>query len=232
MGGARWSKNRNFHSRLCRDVNSLRLESSSDTLRISWGVWRQPMHTKRHLERDWFYFLNVYFILFVSCRLTVLQVFSCRRNQGAGLWRARKVLRPRKLGWGNELGHHSLQISVWAVDGDKVVKKDIARKGWKQGDWTSSSTQPQGAAVWMWSVSSSSSQSKDHNNHTVVWRRHLEGKRAGSESLSCVTYRKEILMIRDPFLGDLRKCLTSAHKRIVNRNLNLQRTGVGTLKTK
>lgn len=45
-----WSKNKNFHSRLCLDVNSLLLESTMDISLISWGVWRRPVPTKTILK--------------------------------------------------------------------------------------------------------------------------------------------------------------------------------------
>lgn len=50
MGGARWSRNRNFHSRLWRDVNSLLVLSTIDISRMSWGVWSRPVPTNTSRE--------------------------------------------------------------------------------------------------------------------------------------------------------------------------------------
>lgn len=43
IGGARWSRNRNFHSRLCRDTNSLFRLSLMKISRIDCGVWMRPV---------------------------------------------------------------------------------------------------------------------------------------------------------------------------------------------
>lgn len=50
IGGARWSRNRNFHSRLCREVNSDFVLSITDNSRINCGVWRRPVPTKTNLR--------------------------------------------------------------------------------------------------------------------------------------------------------------------------------------
>lgn len=48
IGGARWSRNKNFHSRLCRLENSL-FVSIKETSRISGGDVRRPVPTNNIL---------------------------------------------------------------------------------------------------------------------------------------------------------------------------------------
>lgn len=51
IGGARWSRNRNFHSKLCLDVNSLLLQSTIGISLISLGAETLPVPTKTNLKR-------------------------------------------------------------------------------------------------------------------------------------------------------------------------------------
>lgn len=52
MGGARWSRNRNFHSRLWRDVNSLFFAPLMEISRISFGFWMRVVPTKMYLHAN------------------------------------------------------------------------------------------------------------------------------------------------------------------------------------
>ena len=45
MGGARWSTRRNFHSRLCLEMNSDWLLCTTGSSRISCGVTSRPVAT-------------------------------------------------------------------------------------------------------------------------------------------------------------------------------------------
>ena len=45
-----WSRKRNFHSRLCLDVNSLFDTSTSDISTMSCGVWSRALATKTNLR--------------------------------------------------------------------------------------------------------------------------------------------------------------------------------------
>ncbi len=48
----RWSRNKNFHSRLCLDVNSLFETSTIDISTDSWGVCKRALATKTKLIRN------------------------------------------------------------------------------------------------------------------------------------------------------------------------------------